>query len=281
MRLHLTRTLLKGTPVLFLHQMGKVGSSTVYRSLQKIDLQPRHYIVRSHFLSEKGIQFFEALEEKGYGGWSHYPKPVRGMLARDYVLGESVRKGAFRKRGCKIVTLVRDPVAVNVAGFFQNNDWWPRELKQRCLDGGEKCVEALRGQFLKEYPHQVPLTWFDEEMKDVFDIDVFATPFPHQQGYAIYKNEWAELLVLRLEDLDAVAAEAFAAFLGIPDFRLIRDNAADAKWYASIYDRFKKTAVLPQSYFQEMYESTYVRHFYTGAEIEIFKSKWQRQQTRV
>lgn len=275
MRAQLWRVRLNKRPVLFLHQMGKVGSSTIYRSLQKMESGSDFYLARSHFLSANGIAFFEQLEENGYGGWPHYPEAVKGMLARDYVLGQSVRNGDFRRRGCRVVTLVRDPVAVNVAGFFQNNDWWPGDLRERCRKNEADCTQALFGQFMENYPHQVPLTWFDEEIKNVFEIDVFATPFAHERGYTVYKNDWVKLLVLKLEKLDDCATDAFAEFLGTADFHLIRDNQARDKWYAPVYRRFKETAVFPETYFQQMYDSTYARHFYTDAEIDDFKLKWK------
>ena len=60
------------------------------------------------------------------------------------------------------------------------------------------------------------------------------------------------------------------------DFELVRANEARDKWYADLYREFKEKSVLPQSYADRLYNSSYMEQFYTAEEIEAFRQKWCR-----
>jgi hypothetical protein len=51
-----------------LHNMGKVGSSTVWNSLKVSGIDQEKTLLRSHFTSKKGVQLFRKVHEDGYGG---------------------------------------------------------------------------------------------------------------------------------------------------------------------------------------------------------------------
>ena len=55
----------------------------------------------------------------------------------------------------------------------------------------------------------------------------------------------------------------------------IRDNDSNDKKYSDAYLNFKKRVKFPNNYLNEMYESNYMRHFYTEKEIKSLKSKWR------
>jgi hypothetical protein len=185
-----------------------------------------------------------------------------------------------------VVTLVRDPVRRNVSSFFQNLelmfDFWPAdELKSRSAgDVAARLVELfvdsyIAGKSPVEYDDGDPLTWFDEELKPVFGVDVFATPFPVSQGYEIYGGPSSRVLLLRLEDLDRVANAAFKDFLGAGLSRVVRRNDASDKVYADLYRRFRQLLKLPSQYLDRMYSSRYSRHFYTAEELASLRCCWQ------
>jgi hypothetical protein len=138
-------------------------------------------------------------------------------------------------------------------------------------------MQELMAHFLAEYPHDIPLRWFDLEMKEVFGIDVFAQPFPIEQGYQLLHGEHADLLVLKLDRLNECANAAFSAWLDIPQFTLLRVNEAAAQWYAPLYHDFADWVVLPESYLDCLYDSPYTRHFYSPAEITHFRQRWRKQ----
>ncbi|MCI0558844.1 MAG: putative capsular polysaccharide synthesis family protein, partial [Nitrososphaera sp.] len=132
--------------------------------------------------------------------------------------------------------------------------------------------------FLQMYEfHEVPLTWFDTELKTVFGIDVFSSDFPKSTGYKIYEGLQADILLLRLESLKSCSGDAFKDFLNIDDFTLRPTNISEGKDYYPTYREFLDSVVLPPAYIDKMYESKYTKHFYTEDEIDIFKARWSKR----
>jgi hypothetical protein len=104
---------------------------------------------------------------------------------------------------------------------------------------------------------------------------VFSSDFPKSKGYKIYEGDKVDILLIRLENLNQCAREAFKDFLNIDNFTLINTNIGSEKDYAPIYKKFRDAIALPDSYIDEMYNSKYARHFYTEAEINKFRARWR------
>jgi len=272
---HLLISRLRRREPLFVHSMGKVGSSTIVRSLEASGLEEHMPIHWTTFLSPEGVRFLEDLQREGYGGRNKVPIDKQSAMVARRVLSRELGRGHLIGGKCKVVTLVRDPVATNVAGFFQNHAWWPPELRAKCTAGLPGYVDDLAQLFFEKYPHDVPLTWFDTELKGVFGVDVFRSEFPRSKGYKVYRGGPVEVLVCKLEKLDDCAEEAFREFLGIEGFTVQKANVASGKWYASIYQEFKDGLVLPAAYADRMFNSRVTRHFYDDEEIESFRVKWR------
>ncbi len=266
----------RGKQPLFVHQMGKVGSTTLVKSLKASSLGRQLVIYQTHFLSPEGMAFVERLEEDGYGGRDRMPDRTKRFLANCRVWSRHLATGAFNTQRLRVISMVRDPVATNLSGYFYNAHWWPQALQEDCRQRAPGHLEQLRAHFLAHYPHHVPLTWFDMEMKTVFGIDVFATPFDAEQGYQIYRGERADLLVLKLEKLEQAAAPALAEFLGLDHLTLLRVNEGADKWYAPLYKEFTRVVQLPDSYLDEIYTSPAIRYFYDAGEIKAFRERWSK-----
>ena len=225
--------------LLLVHQMGKVGSTSVVRSLlANPEITRKMAIYQTHFLTRNGINFVQQLEERGYGGWSGLPVKTRRLLLTERHLGQHVIPVRLRRKQCRVISLVRDPIATNLSGFFFNYHWWPEGLRRICETSQPGWQKALLECFLTSYPHSVPLTWFDTEMRMTFGLDVYQTPFAKEKGFAVYENERVRLLVLKLEKLHDSASNAIGEFLGISDFEMSTANQGSQKWYAGIYRNF-------------------------------------------
>jgi glycosyltransferase involved in cell wall biosynthesis len=245
------------------HQMGKVGSKTVEASLKACDLGVP--VCHSHFLNN-----LERLEKNVKAS---RPNPVQSLAKirsakelRKILLGT----GYIRNR---VITLVRDPVARNVSAFFENlTEFFPNFYELRA--SGRLRLEDLITTFLTRYEHDIPLRWFDVQMKPVFGIDVFAHEFPRDRGYMVYHGEGASLLLMKLEQLKACAAPAMREFCGVENFVLRNANVGEEKEYRDTYRDFLDAVELPREYLDRMYESKLVRHFYTEGEIAGFRARW-------
>jgi len=274
MRQRAARQIGRGKPLLLIHTMGKVGSTTIAASLKARGLQRTMTIYQPHFLSDEGIAFAEALAISRAGSWEKLAKKGRAGYLRNRLLNKELRRLRATGGRVRVVTIVREPLATNVSGLFHNYRWWPAELKAGCKSPSAECLDAVKRYFLDHYTHDVPDTWFDMEVKALYGIDVFAEPFDPARGYAVYRNEFADVLVLKLERMNECAADAMRDFLGLENFQLVESNTADDKDYADIYAAFRKQVALPEAYLDRMYASRVARHFYGPEEIAAFRRKW-------
>lgn len=271
---HLRRRRRRGLELLLIHTMGKVGSTTISASLRQLGIRRTTVVYQPHFISDQGRAFAERLAIEGVGSWDGLVKKERsGFLRNRQLCAELARMRAAGER-MRVITLVRDPVATNVSGLFHNHLWWPAEVKALCAASAPGCLDALEGYFLNSYPHDVPDTWFDMEVLPLYGIDVYAQPFDRERGYAIYRSDFADVLLLKLEKLNDCAAEAFRAFMGLEAFQLVASNTAEDKSYADLYKAFRREVALPESYLDAQYATRFAGHFYTADERAAFRRKW-------
>lgn len=276
-RLHKLRRKYSKSPIL-IYQMGKVGSSSIKRSLEALEIDRPIYHV--HFLSEQRIKQTEQERKKFFGtNNASYRRPWLYQYLRDQYTSQQ-----FRDKW-KIITLTRDPIARNISTFYENIEFEPMDaagtyqIKSDYYHIDPMIVRQdnlmeLQKLFFKRLDHDVPLKFFDRELKHVFNIDVFGVPFPKKLGFMIYCGRKVDILLIRLESLNSCAARAFKEFLNIDDFTLLGDNIGGEKIYAPIYAKFKKDVILPASYVDKMYCSQYAEHFYSPEEIAGFRKKW-------
>lgn len=278
-RRHLKRELQasSGEPIID-YQMGKVGSSTIRVSLSALGLKQSFYHV--HFLNPVRVAEIRRQRRRYFG------TEKETLLKRPWTyefLYEQIQK---KDRRWRIITLVREPIARNISTFFEN-----LEVTEKPDGGGYAIksdyyaidtdvmldnVEPLIALFFDRLQHDRPLGYFDDEVKTVFDLDVYSGDFPRQKGYGIYQGDRADLLLIRLDNLNQCAESAFKEFLDIDGFSLIQTNVASEKVYAPLYSAFKRTIRLPESYINRMYDSKYTRYFFSDEEIQGFRRKWMR-----
>ncbi|MBA2491438.1 MAG: hypothetical protein H0V34_06930 [Gammaproteobacteria bacterium] len=257
-----------------IYQRGKVGSSSVYRSLLNMDLgRPVFHV---HFINNIERRHWEMCGAHKLTPSAYFARSRHLVVSR--YLNKEIKSG-LQGRKWKVITLIRDPLKQRMSSFFQIVDLIIPDFEQRCRDN-TLSVKALTEIYLERYRRDRGQTdWFNREIKPVFGIDVFSTGFARSRGYQIYHGDRAELLLIRLENLDKCATEAFGEFLGIPDFKLSNENITDDKTHAAVYREFVNTSVLPEAYINAVYDSVFARHFYTDTELETFKAHYLARAT--
>lgn len=254
-------------PPVLVYQMGKVGSSTVYNSL--LDMGLKNSIHHVHFLSVDLPEYRRRHELAGI-----FPAPYHIFL------GEALSKVIAKRRGfpIKIISLVRDPVALVVSALFENT-YFNKELLENDSDviDPQKAIDQLELYFQVPDNCRYIYDWFDREFKHVFGIDVFATPFPVEKGYEVYSYNNVEALVIRLEDLAEKGPKSIAAFLGLdaPLSLQLKNIRTEIKLSDS-YQKVLNGICLDKDLCGEIYSSRFVKHFYTDEMIEKFITKWSR-----
>lgn len=247
-----------GVVPIIVYQMAKVGSTAVVVALRSAGLP----VFQVHRMDAAHLARMR--KERRRLGWADQPVPAHDRLGI-----RLTRRVIARNARAAIVTLVRDPIARNLSSYFEHLDaiW-------RTTDAHERVsTEALIRGFHERFPHQEPLTWFDDEMLPVTGIDVYQHPFP-AEGHAVLARGNVGLLVLKSELPDAVKVNVLGDFLGVPSLSIAPVNRTENKAKGSAYKRFLQALRLDRDYVETMLESRYARHFYTSAERDQFREKY-------
>lgn len=237
--------------IVLVYSMGKVGSSSVYRSLRA--RLPNTKLFHVHFLSDHW------LNERLPAADPHFHSNID--------IGKHIRNVIAKHSECrlKVITLVREPITRDLSGIFEN---WDAHFSTEEADTGALLEK------MQIHTHDYSLNWFDTEFRNFLNFDIYQVPFDKQAGYSIYKHDNADVLCIRLEDLDIVGPKAFREFLGIWNLAILHKNAADQKDRAALYKEIKKAFVPDRAKLSTIYSSKYVEHFYGPAQIEGFYRSW-------
>ena len=117
-------------PPVFIFQMGKVASTSIYKSLQ---------------------QQYPGRVFHGHSFKKDHENPEIRFLHHHYRFGGRI----------KIISLVREPVGRNISAFFQNFE----EYTGIPFSSSALSLDELYQIFLGKYAHEEPLEWFDRYSK--------------------------------------------------------------------------------------------------------------------
>ncbi|MGI0495768.1 putative capsular polysaccharide synthesis family protein, partial [Limnospira platensis] len=223
------------------YTMGKVGSTSISTSLKNHSSQ----VYDIHFLEETYLQ---KNMHKGHC--------IDGYFVLKNWLGEPL----------KIISLVRNPIAVNISGFFQNLDtYYPHLSPEQIL---QLSIEELINKFWT-LDLNYPLIWFDREFKKCLNFDIYSQPFS-LLGWQTYLHESYHILIMQAELMDSQKQEVIRMFTGISNFHLENQNLSSQKWYSHLFKEFKEKLVLPGDYLDKMLNSQFTKHFYRPSQIQEF-----------
>ncbi len=251
-------------PIL-MYQMDPAGVHTVTRCLRQVGIDAAVIHVRQ--LSEDREHYRQALRLAKV-----YPLPSQMYLSEAF--SEELRRRP--QAPVRIISLVRDPVAWAVDNVFHN----PCFDRAAVLapDGTLDDLKAgnyLLGQLERKENFDYVDQWFDRELKSVFGIDVFAEPFPVESGFATYRHDRAEGLVIRLEDLSVKGPQAIGAFLGLVGRLEIQKSSVPSECAtADEFRPLRERVRLERDLCERIYSGRMVRHFYSQDMIDSFIRRW-------
>ena len=112
--------------------------------------------------------------------------------------------------------------------------------------------------------------WFDEQIKQHLDIDVFQYPFDREKGYIQIEKDGISLFLFKVEKMECILDE-ISRFAGVSDLPVKNANVAAQKWYGLAYKQFRREVGLPKSYADHYYSgNSKMDYFYTQEEKEEF-----------
>jgi hypothetical protein len=267
---------------IIVHTMKKVGSSTIVEALRERGnpCQKCHYL--SGALDADAERWFSDMG-KALPRWLEKDRQFRARL-------DDWRRDRGRGR-CKVITLIRDPVAVNVSVLFTTaGTIWPGFVER--FQAGEIGLAEIEAYMLKlvsdedvasdpvarylRCMFEVPRRWFEYELPGVYGVDILSRPFPREASHRVYGGPDADILLIKCEQLDACGVTALREFLGLELTQLGHRNTSADKPYHDAFARFKKSVSLPVAFLERQYASPYLRHCYTEAELAAFKVRWSK-----
>jgi hypothetical protein len=213
---------------ILVYQMGKVGSSSLERSLPGS--------IHKH-------SFF-----------GNPPNPTDYYLRNNTQLKliTSRLKDIFkvflikRRKTVKIICPIRPALSRNISMYFQALPFWLADYqtgyysKSFERDGRKDGLEILFDSFNKNFPHSYPDDWFSTELMKLSGIDVLTDVEKNgfNNGYHIYKNGKYEVLVIRA-DLLSKKVNVLNNFTG-ENIQIENTNVSSNKWYSAPYSLFKQ-----------------------------------------
>ncbi|HEU4717848.1 MAG TPA: putative capsular polysaccharide synthesis family protein [Bacteroidia bacterium] len=236
--------------------MGKVGTTTVYSHLktQHPDLPVYHL----HFMSDFWVnQKLPSLDPAFH---------VNIEVARQVQQALKEQPG----KRIQIITMVREPMSREISDIFQN---WKGLF-------GVSSVNDLTFSRLKEYldahDHEYVLNWFDTEFKAWTGFDIYSVPFNKEKGYSIYHTGKADILCMKTEAMSTCFRKAMREFTHLDIVPVRSSNTSESKEGKQLYSELMSQYEPSPGKLDALYNSKYVRHFYTESEIDAFRRKWSR-----
>ena len=247
------------------HQMGRAGSMTTVNTIRGGELNEP--VFHTHALNPVKVE----RRMRRFKNWPIYRTPLNVRVAKR--ISDYIKDNGLGDRPWHLVTVFRDPIGRNLSVFFLSIEDFIKDFFRR-HQRGDLSKEEILDVFISRFKHDHPLRWFDEEIRDVFGIDVFDHPFPMGEGFQIIREENVNLLLIKLESLDQCYQLAFDRFFGRNINDLKNTHITDKDPSYSMYSDFIRTATFPDAFLDEMYDSRFARHFYSNAEISRFRDRW-------
>lgn len=252
--------------MVLIYQMPKIGSQTVEATLRQCWFP--HPIYRFHYLSRA---FAKTLR---HGLSSPAPDPTWKRDAQQQLdwIREMSRIVRLRRFLClcgwripklEVITAVRELISLVLASIFENYLYFAPTLDAMTVDA---CRQAL----LHPKTFETLRNWFDLELKSFLGIDVFRSRFQYRNGYAIYENRFARVLLYRFETLRQLPV-LLKEFLACDIPGLVNCNVGDSKPYADQYRFVKEHLRLPPDFVAGLYDDKMMRHFYSDEE----RARWR------
>ena len=242
--------------IYLIYTMGKVASMSVLDAIT--NRLPHLPVFAMHYMSEANLRD----QEKQLGNSVHWDNKLYKNMHTQHAAG--IRKSIEQspEKQIKIITVIREPLNQIISRIFQQLNLHNVELLK---------IMTPESPINYEYPTQ----WCNDELKAFSGINILNEHFDTQKGYEIYEHGRFSLLVIRFEDINRVFTKSMKDFTSIGNWVLKEKNKAENKKYSLEYKKFRSELQVKQDVINNVYSSTFVKHFYTDEEINLFRKQWK------
>jgi len=225
----------------------------------------------------------------------------RSMLRSGAAAWAEIKDARDRGEVIRIITGMRDPVARSISFVVFMADFYGHTtlpLNPRAAVSADYVIAFLQENWKAVLERRAPdstfewllwfvtgayRTWFDDELRVSYGVDVRATPFERGVGVQRLQGERVDILAYRTEDLAPSSRghpgllKHARAFLetGFPEFPNV--NTSRTRRSSALSDEVRRRFSLPDDMLDAVYDDATVRHFYSPDEIEGFRRRWSER----
>lgn len=192
----------------------------------------------------------------------------------------------------RIISIVRNPLERDYSAFWQ--PFGQGLTKNRMIFAEKSSVQDMYDKFtnhiIMDSLHDLAnecgcympsiwlndeFSWFDSELKQFTNIDIWGHQFDKEKGYEIVRGGNIEVFLMKLEAIDR-AIPALSKFCNCDFLNIKKDNSAENKWYSMAYKEFRKEVKISRDYVNYYFSNNpKFDYFYDTKEKESFILKWK------
>jgi hypothetical protein len=177
-------------------------------------------------------------------------------------------------RPVHLVTLVRDPIAVQISWFFFGLQRWLRS--SRPVDIATIPFQDLLKLFHGSFPRDGVLNWFEHEWCPVTGHGVDHLGEVRDGGCPVVSFGPHRAAVMSAELSDERKARHLESFLHLPSGSVTfpRSNLGADRRRPEVYDRLKAAIGSDPDLLDRVYASPFARTFFTPETLDGFRRRW-------
>ena len=223
------------------------------RSFHAHVLQPKHFIWRRNNLA---------------------PPMPSGVCSEDNPPQWALADALAGSRPVRLVTLVRDPVAVQSSWFFYGMQRWLQSSRRINVDLIDE--DTLYSLFHGIFPRDGILNWFDEEWCPLTGHDLEDLAGVASEGHAKIEFGPHRACVLSSKLEDETKSRILEDFLHLESGSIVfpRKNTAASRPHQETYGRIKAMISADTRLLDRVYGSRYARLLFSPDELDEFRSHW-------
>lgn len=251
------------------YQNGKVGSSTILRSLENAHVNAAH-LHRIRF-EDDIVRHILCDEEK-------HPELVKHIsFSNDDVFLSEYIEALKNRENLKIISLVREPISVDISTIFQ---WFDTDILNPYIIRQTKSFSDIMYELINKVKNRM-FQWFDLEFQKVLGINIYDYSFDRKKGYMNIRKDNINILILQAEKINELE-NIIGEFVGIKNFHVQSYNVASKKDYRQIYKDFIDNIRLPIEYVDFYYKNNQCMDFFYSKDDQMrFLDKWKKKTERI
>lgn len=247
-------------PVIIL-TIGKVGSTSIFRMLKKNRIIAYH----SHKLTTQSIN--DAIRKQ--------KRLLKGKILNQPIRSKALKNVLERYSGkVYIITIIREPISRELSNIFHRAPIFYPSIIENEIINPKKAKNLLEEKIQHPDFIKKETTWFNDQIFNLFKIDIYSKEFDYSKKYQIYNHNNTELLLLRQENIDSTIEKAILKLLN-KDIKVskLHVNSAESKSYRNTYRNVKNEFKLEKNILEYIYQSRFFDHFYNDMR-DFYIHKW-------